>query len=226
MKIKNVFGVWFLAVVAAVLCTGCSRQLTGTVFIVTEGAQTFRLPLTTVEVVKADEFRKYCKAVEPELAKHQESKWAVWSEIIRKSDENKLRSETSRELIELKMFLNKRTGQEMDEFLEVFEVDVWAFFIGEKSNEKLPPSGTGQTDADGKFNIKVPGPGAYFVKARAKRSIGNKNEHYRWIVPITISTTGDATIDLSNQNLSNESSLAGLLDTELLKAKKPKSPSP
>lgn len=204
MKNKILSGVWVLAVAVVVCCSGCSRQLTGTVFIVTEGAQTFRLPLTTVEVVKAEEFRKYCKGAEAELEALQASHWKSLTE------------KSSKQSPDFTRFLTERASEE-------YAATLWAFYIGQKPNSKVPPVATAQTDADGKFKIQVPESGDYLVKARAQRSIGTKTEHYRWIVPITISAMRNATLDLSNQNLANESSLAGLLNVELLELKKPES---
>ena len=214
MKNKILSGVWVLAVAVVVCCSGCSRQLTGTVFIVTEGAQTFRLPLTTVEVVKAEEFRKYCKdtATEADLANLKSGffqEWnKVWEDIRREESKMKqgalpagwLAAYTKRDLL----------SANYDEAL-------WNHYFGSMPNAIVPPVSVGQTDADGKFRIQIPGAGEYFVKARTQRSIGEKVEYYRWIVPITISRTGVTSLDLSNQNLGTSSSLGGLLNVELLK---------
>lgn len=204
MKNNIIPGAWVLAVAVATCCSGCSRQLTGTVFIVTEGAQTFRLPLTTVEVVKAEEFRKYCKSTEAELEALQASQWKSLAE------------KSSKQSPDFARFLTERASEE-------YTSTLWSFYIGQKPNSKVPPVGTAQTDADGKFRIQVQESGDYLVKARAQRSIGAKLEYYRWIVPITISAMRNATLDLSNQNLANEASLAGLLNRELLELKKPES---
>ena len=215
MKNKNFPGVWLLAVVAVVLCSGCSRQLTGTVFIVTEGAQTFRLPLTAVEVVRADEFRKYCKEVEAEFAKFLTSRGEIRRE---KNVQYRAKLDAEKD-ISAQIPIIREERRRFEKSIEEDRVSAWGYYFGQRANLKVSPVGTGQADADGKFKIQVPRPGAYFVKAHAKRSVGEKTEFYRWIVPVTISATGDATLDLSNQNLVNEETLAGLISLDILKLK-------
>ncbi len=218
MKNKIVVGLWVLAVAGFGFAVGCSKQtaepvkgkepvqLTGTVFIVTEGAQTLRLPLTKVEVVTDEAFRKYCKEADQDLASFQTASAEEHRERLSKWDLEVKRAFASVEAV------LKRHAEELPKIREEYAAAAWSIYFDQLASVKCPPVGTGQTDVDGKFKIQVPAAGAFFVKARAKRRVGEKTENYYWVVPVTISAGKEATVDLSNQNLASVDSLSGLID--------------
>lgn len=215
MKNKILSGAWVLAVAVVVVCGGCKRQpvapaqLMGTVFIVTEGAQTFRLPLTTVEVVKADEFRKYWQDVDGDLAQLKASSVEEYKKLLAKQRIKTASAPADEETEKL----NKKIHSLQTAILvERHKSAAWNFFFGPKADAAAPPVAIGQTDADGKFKVQLSAAGTYFIKARAKRRVGGDTESYQWVIPVTISVGKDATVDLSNQNLATRESLAGVLD--------------
>jgi hypothetical protein len=79
------------------------------------------------------------------------------------------------------------------------------------------------TDADGKFALKLPGPGKYALAARAERRVYDKTERYFWIVWVEAGGKGPDQIMLTNQNMLGEEAdesvfdLKGLLPKGALK---------
>jgi len=61
------------------------------------------------------------------------------------------------------------------------------------------------TDADGKFSVKIPRSGRFAVFATTERMVGDKTEHYRWLVWASLDGQDSKTILLSNHNQINTS---------------------
>jgi hypothetical protein len=65
------------------------------------------------------------------------------------------------------------------------------------------------TDADGKFTITVPDTrGRYFIYAESSRKLLNKEEHYRWLVPVSATE-----LNLHNGNLFSAALITGASPT-------------
>jgi hypothetical protein len=78
--------------------------------------------------------------------------------------------------------------------------------------QNLPgPTGSVETDADGKFEMMIPAKGEFAMVAQAQRNLGDEVERYYWIVKIPKDQTGK--IMLSNQNLSSSGSENSLIFT-------------
>jgi len=61
------------------------------------------------------------------------------------------------------------------------------------------PARSAKTDADGKFQMKIPRSGSYVVAASSSRFVGGSTEKYYWLVKVD--PRKESTIMLSNDNL-------------------------
>jgi len=66
-------------------------------------------------------------------------------------------------------------------------------------NSLPTPSRSTKTDADGKFQVKIPRSGSYVVVSSASRLVGRSIEKYYWLVKVD--PHRESTIMLSNDNL-------------------------
>ncbi len=81
---------------------------------------------------------------------------------------------------------------------------------------ELPkPLATSQTDADGRFSIKLPGNGSYALAAQAERLLPSGSEKYFWLVRLPESAKKGTPVLLSNTLLtSSESELSLFRDRD------------
>jgi predicted metal-dependent hydrolase len=83
--------------------------------------------------------------------------------------------------------------------------------------EGIPESATkAVTDADGKFALKLPGPGRYALAARAERRVYDKTERYFWIVWVDAGGKGPDQVMLTNQNMLGEEADESVFDMKEL----------
>lgn len=71
-----------------------------------------------------------------------------------------------------------------------------------------------QTDSDGKFKIEIPVEGEFVVAATSQRSVGDSEEHYYWLLRVSLDGASSKSIMLSNNNLSSQGSPDSLILTE------------
>jgi hypothetical protein len=58
-----------------------------------------------------------------------------------------------------------------------------------------------RTDADGRFSLKIPATGRFALVAAAKRAVGEKEEHYYWMIWASLDGQLHREIALTNENL-------------------------
>jgi hypothetical protein len=63
------------------------------------------------------------------------------------------------------------------------------------------PIQTSETDAEGKFVIKIPRAGKFVIAAQAQRSVGEDTETYHWLQPVSLEGQQELIQNLSNSNL-------------------------
>ena len=92
----------------------------------------------------------------------------------------------------------------------VDSIEKWSKLIRQRANyysgefyfESLPSSvRSTKTNADGKFQIQVPGTGTYALAAVASRHVGDSVEAYHWLLQIDTVGESPRKIMLSNDNL-------------------------
>ena len=66
---------------------------------------------------------------------------------------------------------------------------------------------TTNTDAEGKFILKLPKAGRYAIAARSERKVFDSTEKYFWIVGADVNENNSNTITLSNNNMFTTESL-------------------
>ena len=88
----------------------------------------------------------------------------------------------------------------------------WAsgkFFLG-----GLPTAtATTQTDADGKFTLRVPRVGRFALAAQAERQVGDITEEYSWLIRLPDEARQGAPVFLSNETLTTGESPLSLVKT-------------
>jgi hypothetical protein len=72
------------------------------------------------------------------------------------------------------------------------------------------------TDADGKFALKLSGPGKYALAARAERRVYDKTERYFWIVWVDAGGEGPDQVMLTNQNMLGQEADESVFDLKEL----------
>jgi hypothetical protein len=80
-------------------------------------------------------------------------------------------------------------------------------------NHLRSPIEIAETDAEGKFLIKVPQTGEFVIGAEGKRSIGEKTERYYWLQPVSLEGQQQRVQNLSNSNLTSAIGTTSLVFT-------------
>lgn len=195
--------------VAAALCAGCGKStIEGEAFVVTRSANAVRLPLVSINFVKAEDFT-------PHLQKRADEHLQKLAELggkIKKYRELAAANERERnELLALRqsgkpvdmLRLMNLLGEALVEHSAQQEYDQ------ESSTDKgtidplmtdVPPAaGEVKTDSEGRFSIELPR-GDYVAIAKATRLAGANEEVYKWLVKVK-ATSSTAKLVLSNHNM-------------------------
>lgn len=182
--------------VAMFLLVGCGKQeISGQVFIVTQGMGNIKLALVEVGAIPQEEFDQYLKAKQV-LKLEQQGRLAPKYVPAKKElgdAFSKLSSPFTFEgpVFEMYSEVVKRTK---DVIVEYEAFDNSQYILG-----TLPPAKfISKSDADGKFALSLP-KGKYVVSAKSGRKIGDSSETYYWLVKIDESTPSN--LMLSNDNL-------------------------
>lgn len=169
-------------------------ELSGEIFIVTQGAQNYKLGLVSVALYPIDTIKPYLdqkkKEAEAELARLQPAYEAAEADLQK-----------------------KQTAEAEDVVFEL-ELKRKQYLFGGFYFSNLPiPIATALTNADGHFSIKIPTRGKFVVAAKAQRTAGDSTEHYFWIINVSLDGFSKKDIMLSNNNLSSGESAESLLHT-------------
>jgi hypothetical protein len=173
--------------------------VSGQVFVVTKGGQTFKLPIIEVNAIPEKVITQY-------IASRQQTRQEQIAILQPKVDTLKTESKNLEEIyMGSSMFKDpehetkhQAWKSKVNEFINVrVELDEVLsdgyFFVA------MPPSkATAKTDADGKFKLSLPA-GKYALAAFGSRHIAGDIERYHWLVWVTVPSKGD--IMLSNDNM-------------------------
>ncbi len=212
---RSALVLFFIALSAA----ACNREgeLRGDVFIVTQGAQNFKLGLVEVSAIPEAEMKKFlvtrASVVEPEIAKRQEEYNAIkqqYDEAVRQASEadrdysdSIMSGDYERRLDYLNRKYDKaKTVDEIKVKLDAAESSL----NDEKSATPFfvdMPKGiaTATTDADGKFTMRLSSKGRFALVAHASRQVVGAKEEYYWIVWTSLENQSSKQVILSNNNL-------------------------
>ena len=192
--------------------------LEGEVFIVTKGGQNYKLGLVPVALYSLNALKpnidQKTKEVSAALSQLKPLSWdAAKVEIQRKGEATKgaLNAyEADPQHASLEAALEQSLAAYCAYCYLVEHRDDCAgfYFVG------LPqPIVATQTDSDGRFKIELPMKGQFVLAAQAQRTIGESEEHYYWLLKVSLDGSSAKTIMLSNNNLSSEGSPDSLIPT-------------
>jgi len=213
--------------------TGCNREgeLRGDVFIVTQGAQNFKLGLVEVRAIPDADMKNFLAAraisAEPEIAKRQkeydtikqqyDSATANYSdarnetEDARKALDEGTTSDSAGQQFRNALQARDKLERESDKLKTVSDIKPKLDAAESNLREAISPVpffvdmpkgiATATTDADGKFLIKLPISGKFALVAHASRQAIGVKEEYYWIVWTSLEGQSSRQVMLSNNNL-------------------------
>jgi len=203
-----------IAVLFCIVLTllSCNREgeLKGDVFIVTEGAQNFKLGLVEVSAIPEAEMKKFMeekkKTVDADIAQRQQEYDSIkqqydqaynnyqqasraYSDAISSmgratGDYGEFQSRSSdADRYRDQSFAKARTVDDLSAKLGVAERNLNLAKSPAPFFVDMPkPIATTTTDADGKFTMKLPTRGQYALAAHASRQVVGSKEEYYWLV--------------------------------------------
>lgn len=211
-QISRIFALFALLA----MLSGCGeKEITGQIFVVTQGKDNIKMALVTVGAIPQEEFDQFLKAKQSKRIEQQKTLLPKYEEA--KSDlkwsngkiqwYNYLLKDAP--LINLTEKLRKHY-QGIIKDLAAAEVAIAkdkaviaeyeAFDKAEFLFEGLPtPKVITKTDADGKFTLKLPS-GKYVITANSSREVFGSTETYHWLVTVGTSNINQPLM-LSNDNL-------------------------
>lgn len=234
-----------LLILLSLCLLGCSRETTvsGEVFVVTQGAGSYKLGLVEVQAIPESAVLEMLKSqtnqeeITAARAKYEEaqaeatraeeaskqareryerdrdelgstldwSKPGALAEAERRQSDLSSRSDDYKAAERLASAARQRAASALDAVDEA--LSPWRHLLS------LPtPIATATTNADGKFEIRLPKTGRYALAARASRRVVDKDETYYWLVWVQADGS-PKTLLLSNNNLVGSGSPDSVLDT-------------
>lgn len=192
-------------IIAAALLTESAgaEQVTGQVFIVTAGHQTFKLALVPVAAYDA----QTVKSVEDELRRSTVVEANNFIDTIEKPIRD-LREKAYKKLrtaatdVYGTRYTSAYSLHSKCSALQTDSLNYLTYLISSKRLfERMPaPIAGTKTDADGNFEIDVPDRNRAVILAETTRMVFDKTESYHWIIPLA-GTSGK--IMLSNDNMAS-----------------------
>lgn len=217
-----------LAVVTAVLVTGCARQgqLNGQVFIVTQGRENVKMG--AVQVIAIPD-----SAMKPLLASKPQEAAAEHEKLNRESQKcwDDMKRSTAMAEGDPKMLEFERITKECamsekpeDSLMAKHAVRMAAIRTGETLFDALPKPDdaiVGKTDADGRFTLTLLRGNRYALACRAQRSVPGQSDPEKYFWLLWVKPEAEKTeLLLSNDNLMSEAGPARVVE---LPAAPPKS---
>ena len=202
------------------LLIGCSgeKNITGEVFIVTQGGQNYKLGLVNVGLISEEKVKPHLEhkikiANENVLPiyksyKQMRDRYTSLDILEKELGEKKRLLEIHDKNNEMLSVINKRLLvareqlallNKMDPLNEIYrKYTSGDFFL----NDLPKPDYSTKTDSDGKFNLVIQKGKKYFIIASATRKVGNTEEYYYWLIQYPNSSFREnEKIILSNDNL-------------------------
>lgn len=216
-QIRRIFTLFALLA----MLSGCGeKEITGQIFVVTQGKDNIKLALVTVGAIPQEEFDQFLKAKQSEKLKQQEPLQMKYREVKNKKIDSmsdvpgggfSFSYEWNKSTIELPTS-NKRKAMidqaikenaMIDEARAKAKAVIAEYEAFDKADFLLAgmpaPKLTSKTDADGKFALKLPS-GKYVITASSSREVFSSTETYHWLVAVEASNIKQPLI-LSNDNL-------------------------
>lgn len=204
-------------------------NITGEIFIVTQGGQNYKLGLVKVGLIRYDKLKPYIekKAIEASdnikyiYDDYRELKDSIsvyeslidkgtaisdsWTEYDQPNSDDQIK------------FLNMLIDMERKKIqlkvrIAPYEKIYLKYVSGEFFFSNMPKlEDSTKTDSDGRFNLTAQTNKKYFIVAEASRSVGEKKENYYWMIEYPNSSFhSNQKILLSNDNLLEPSKLLKL----------------
>jgi len=181
----------------------------GQVFIVTKGAENYKLGsihvyLYSEEEVLAIAAVSLAKAIKlkPALDAERENCNKMTQQYAAVLQRYQGMSPVASELIAAQ----KASSDSLKEFRTAL-AKYYSNFSSEYYSQTLPtPLADAQTDADGKFSMQIPKTGSWVLEAEGERSVGDTKEGYVWLARASSDAIAKSQIFLTNENLSTSSS--------------------
>jgi hypothetical protein len=173
-----------LALVSLCSCSRLIRpELQGQIFIVTKAHESVKLGLVEVAALKQSDVTRTIDATRSTI-----------------TDEKKRLELLDHQISESGVPLNERDELRRDLRYRLEYLDSAAPFFA-----ALPASvTTAKTDADGKFQLRLPSSGKFVLAATAMRMVGDNFEVYFWLIGVDVN--GATTVILSNDNTTDGAS--------------------
>lgn len=202
----------------SLLLVGCdsSKEVDGSVFVVTKGNESYMLSLVNVSVYKSDVFDEKFSGMDSILSRRNESYNSridsLTSSVLDSLTEDYMELQTAsleavphsvqeentfRELKELKRRRIREVLNKVSNLREKYHT------LQVQSILKRPPEPyrSVKTDADGEFSLTLEAGEAYVFCATSQRDITGSTEYYAWTHEVEVDNEGQNSVMLSNDNL-------------------------
>lgn len=165
-------------------------DLNGEIFIVTKGRQNIRLSLVEVRIIPKETFSKFGKLKVQEYTKEKQ----------------RLKTELEDAMTKVKA-KSDPFDQQLASAVEVGRLEPQVnYFNSLKFIFNGIPEGIVKTntDADGKFNLRIKRRAPFYLFAHGSRLVFGETEDYFWLIPINLDGKSSMEISLNNDNLFSE----------------------
>jgi hypothetical protein len=208
--------------ILCVLCfLACKKEteVSGEIFVVTEGAGNYKLGLVQVSVIPEEIIKKHLESVNGYVVQKTAAAQSGFNEVKQQYD-----TETQNFANLERGFYNGRNGvaemeKSADKSEEIGKTLTTALgklqleLAGKSFFENLPLGiTTATTNADGKFMLKVPKAGKYAIVAYSQRKVADKTEEYYWMNWLEVNGEPKA-IMFSNNNMTKLNPPEAILKT-------------
>jgi hypothetical protein len=235
-------GRFYLALAILIISTGCDKapttassptsssdqspsetEVSGMVYIVTEGADAKRLPLVTIRAIPEADITSFLRertaAAEAKLRQF-ESEMKEGDATILKMNNDVIAAAKDPESnpgAKLGAILASKTTEAYTKAREnmLRRQQLWpsAKFIC----ENLPPETVStSSDVDGRFRLSLPSNSKFAIAAAAKRATGATSEEYYWLVWVETGAKKHLELNLTNLNLMTATSPEVVFHTKCL----------
>lgn len=196
-QIRRIFTLFALLA----MLSGCGeKEITGQIFVVTQGKDNIKLALVTVGAIPQEEFDQFLKAKQSKKIEQQKLLLPKYEQAKKELEPNMITYKwhalyPSPKEIKQNEILAVAIAGNIAAITEYEKFDKAEFLLEGMPQAKL----TSKTDADGKFALKLPS-GKYVITASSSREVFSSTETYHWLVAVETSNIKQPLI-LSNDNL-------------------------
>lgn len=196
---------------------GKKQSIAGQSYIVTKGSGVYKLALLEVAFYREDEFEREMRAY---AATKKEDYKDLYAELM--ESETQL-VDSRRSLISVENGITVGLNRENDRSVayDIYRASTLKFkqkalsykqvAYAEPVFDKLIPTKSTKTDADGKFQVELP-TGNYVIYSKGSRAVGRLEENYRWLLKLELKQSPNQ-LNLTNDNLT-DSNCSQCIDTK------------